>query len=103
MRSGITFPSGLFDKEDLYGKKRWRQIQYLANLFGTRWRREYLPLLQERQKWTIDRKSHQIGDLVLIVDQLLPRNQWSLGRIVGITKDKSETVRIVDVKVANIN
>jgi hypothetical protein len=31
--------------------KRWKQAQQLANAFWKRWVREYLPLLQERQKW----------------------------------------------------
>lgn len=45
-------PPGLFEKEDLYSRRRWKQVQYLTDLFWKRWVREYLPLLQERQKWT---------------------------------------------------
>ena len=45
-------PPGLFVKEDLYARRRWRQTQYIADLFWKRWVREYLPLLQTRQKWT---------------------------------------------------
>ncbi len=32
----------------LYIRRRWRQVQYLSDLFWKRWIREYLPLLQER-------------------------------------------------------
>lgn len=101
-RSGVTFPPGLFTKDDLYEKRRWRQIQYLANLFWTRWRREYIPLLQERQKWTTRSSSYQVGDLVLVVDQLLPRNLWSLGRIVKVYGDCKGEVRFADVKIARV-
>ena len=45
-------PPGLFEKEDLYSSRRWKHVQYLANLFWRQWVREYLPLLQECQKWT---------------------------------------------------
>ena len=33
---GITLPPGIFDKKDCYLTRRWRQVQYLANLFWTR-------------------------------------------------------------------
>lgn len=49
MKTQPNIPPGVFDKDDQYARRRWRQIQYMANLFWTRWTREYLPLLQERQ------------------------------------------------------
>ena len=63
-----NLPPGVFDKTDLYHRRRWRQIQYMANLFWHRWVREYLPLLQERQKWHDIKRNFQIGDIVLVVD-----------------------------------
>ncbi|TWW54610.1 hypothetical protein D4764_0264710 [Takifugu flavidus] len=50
MKTQPNMPPGIFNKDDLYARKRWRQVQYLADLFWRRWTREYLPLLQERQK-----------------------------------------------------
>ena len=47
----LPFP-GAFVKEDLFCRKRWRKVQYLANEFWNRWQKEYLPSLQERAKWT---------------------------------------------------
>ena len=41
-------PPGNFVKEDPYCRKRWRRVQYLANQFWTRWRKEFLVTLQER-------------------------------------------------------
>ncbi len=41
-------PPGLFVNEDLYSRRRWRQVQYIADLFWKRWIQEYLPLLQAR-------------------------------------------------------
>ena len=50
-KSCVTIaPPGVFQKEDLYTRRRWRRTQYLANLFWTRWRNEYLLLQQQRQK-----------------------------------------------------
>ena len=50
MRPNVSFPPGLFDKHDNYCRRWWRQVQYLANVFWKRWTREYLPILQVRQK-----------------------------------------------------
>lgn len=52
---------GLFQESDLYIRRRWRQVQYLSDLFWKRWTREYLPLLQERQRWIKPQKFHQRG------------------------------------------
>ena len=38
----ILPPPGVFQREDLYARRRWRRVQYLANLFWTRWKKEYL-------------------------------------------------------------
>ena len=32
-------PPGVFQKEDMYCRKRWRQVQYLANEFWSRWKK----------------------------------------------------------------
>jgi len=34
---------------DQSGRRRWRQVQFLSDLFWKRWAREYLPLLQEAE------------------------------------------------------
>lgn len=100
LNSEVTFPPGLFSAEDLYAKRRWKQVQYLANLFWTRWKREYLSLLQERQKWTKKMKSFSIDDIVLVVDQQVHRNHWPMARVVNVYPDKYDNVRFVDVVLA---
>ena len=101
-REGVTYPPGLFSADDLFCNRRWKQVQYLSDLFWRRWSREYLPLLQSRQKWRQDTNPHEVDDLVLLVDQLLPRNQWSMGRIVEVFKDKKGSVRSAKVLVAQM-
>ncbi len=98
LRREPALPPGTFVKDDLYSRKRWRQIQYLTNIFWKRWVREYLPGLQERQKWNRQRRNFAVGDIVLVVDQSTPRNLWPIGRIVRVYPDKKGFVRSVDVK-----
>ena len=88
-----VLPPGLFEKRDLYIKRRWRQIQYLADLFWKRWTQEYIPLLQERQKWNEEKRNFVPGDVV--VDSTAPRGSWLLGKILQTFPDKKGLVRSV--------
>ena len=45
LRSGPMLPPELFVREDTYSLRRWRQVQYLADVFWRRRIREYLPAL----------------------------------------------------------
>jgi putative ribosome biogenesis GTPase RsgA len=94
-------PPGVFEKEEVYAKRRWKQVQYLSNLFWKRWVREYIPLLQERQKWLDVRRNLEVGDVVLVVDEKAPRNSWSLGRIQDVMPDRNGLVRQAKVKTQN--
>jgi hypothetical protein len=96
LRPGNTLPCGIFDSNDTYSRRRWRQVQYLSGLFWKRWKDEYLHLLQVRQKWVKPTRNLSEGDIVLFVDQT--RNAWTLARVLTITKDKKGFVRIVQLK-----
>ena len=80
-RKNIVVPPGVFGKGDIYGCRQWRQAQFLADCIWTRWLREYIPMLQRRQKWILDRRNLAVNDLVLIADSSLPRSRWLLGRV----------------------
>ena len=102
MKSKLIFPPpGQFQRSDLYCRKRWRRIQYLANEFWSRWRREYLQNLQVRRKWHGIKRNAQQGDIVLISDDNLPRSQWRLGRIIEAFQDKDGLVRKVKLLVGS--
>ena len=98
MKGKPILPPGLFAKTDLYAKKRWKQIQYMADLFWKRWVREYLPLLQERQKWTKEKRCFMPGDIVVVVDSTAPRGSWVLGKILKTFPDRKGLVRCVRLK-----
>ena len=93
----ISPPPGNFVQEDIYARKRWRKVQYLAEQFWGRWRKEYLLTLNSRQKWSVPRRNLKIGDIV-IVQQETSRNEWPLGKIMETTPDKDGLVRSVRIK-----
>ena len=100
MKRKPNLPPGVFNKTDVYHRRRWRQVQYMANLFWHRWVREYLPLLQERQKWHDTKRNLQVGDIVVIVDSSAPRNSWPMGVVCETIPDSNGLVRQVKVKTA---
>ena len=104
LKLGSPFPFApcITENCDLYGKRRWKQVQYLTDIFWTRWIREYIPILQARQKWTKKRIPLKIGDLVLVTDQLLPRNQWRIGRITQVFPSHDGSIRKAQVAVARL-
>ena len=97
-RSNQSLPPGVFKKEEVYSKRRWQQTQYLANIFWKRWTPEYIPLLQERQKWLQPQRNAEVNDIVLLVEYSSPRNTWPMGRVVSVHPDKHGLVQIVTVK-----
>ncbi|XP_049319056.1 uncharacterized protein LOC125780640 [Astyanax mexicanus] len=94
MKSTILAPPpGRFVKEDLYLRKRWRRVQFLANLFWRRWKKEYLLNLQYRQKWTKDRRDARVNDVVLLQDDNTARNQWKMAKVIEVYPGKDGRVR----------
>lgn len=70
----------------------------MADLFWSRWTKEYLLLLQDRQKWTHKKGNLNIGDIVLVVDPTAPRGSWPLGRVLETRPDARGLVRSVKVQ-----
>lgn len=105
LRAQPNIPPGIFSKDDHYARRRWRQVQYMADLFWTRWLREYLPLLQNRQKWSRPKRNFQEGDIVLIADDTAPRNSWIMGRITKTLPDAKGVVRraVVQTKTSQLD
>ena len=91
-------PPGLYDEGDSKPEKKWRQVLHLADVFWRRWTREYLLLLRQRTKWQQPHRNVSRGDLVLITDKQLPRNEWSTGRVVDVIEGQDGLVRTAEVK-----
>lgn len=102
MKNKLILPlPGKFDSKDMYCRKRWRRIQYLANEFWQRWKKEYLPTLQKRTKWQDASENLQVGDVVICKEDGLQRGAWPLARIVKVHESSDDVIRSVTVR--NVN
>ena len=97
-RGKPTNTSGAFQKSDIYAKKRWKRVQYLVDVFWSRWRKEYLVTLQQRAKWQRPKRNVAVGDIVRIIDTSAPRNTWPMGRVEAIFEDKRGNTRSCRVR-----
>ena len=101
MKSKVLMPPpGNFVKEDLYLRKRWRRVQHLANEFWDRWRKEFLQALQLRKKWVKPKRNLQVGDIIMVKDENIPRNAWKLARVEEVFPSEDGLVRKVKLAMA---
>ena len=86
-----------------YGRRRYRRVQYLADQFWSRWRQEYLHSLQPRPKWTQIHRSLTPGDIVIMKDRNLKRNNWPMARVSDVKLSSDGLVRSVILSVPSRN
>lgn len=94
----LPYPPCEFGKAELL-KQQWKQVQSLADTFWERWRREYLSTLQSRTKWQNRRPDLKEGDIVLMKDHQVKRNEWPMAMVVKTFPSGDRVTRKVEVKV----
>ena len=67
-------PPGVFQKPDLYYRSWWRRIRHFSNELWSRWRKEFIQTLPERQKCVKMSRNFCIGDIVLLNTDLTTWN-----------------------------
>ena len=102
LKSNVVLPPpGEFQSSDVFSRKLWRRVQHLANEFWQRWKKEYLFLLNSRSKWHKPKRNMQINDIVIIIDDSLPRCFWKLAKVCDVYPCKDGLVRKVKIQVGN--
>lgn len=97
LRSEPVLAPCLTVKQDLY-RRCWRQAQYLADVFWSRWTSEYLPMLQMRQKCIYPQRNLSVGDLVIVRHENTPRNRWPLGLVTRVYTGADGKVRSAQIR-----
>ncbi len=98
-RRDASLPQVIYQESEILSRRRWRHSQLLAEHFWRHFLKYYLPDLQARQKWKTEKKTLEIGDVVLIVDPQLPRALWPVGRITQVFPGADGRVRTANVDV----
>ena len=87
-------------------KKLWKLRQTLGDHFWSRFRHEYMQTVLARPpKWTEDKPSLELDQIVLVSDEQTPRGRWPLARVSDVEKTRSfirdGKVRTVEVTLAD--
>ena len=84
-------------------KCRWKQANYMADIFWKRWTKEYIITLSLRQRWLNKERNFKEGDVVPLTSEFLKRDKWTTGVISGVTMDDDRCVRteMFELKQAN--
>ena len=96
LRENVTELTNVLSN-DRYSK-RWKQANYLAQVFWRRWSKEYVSLLQRRYKWTQLERNIREGDLVMICSEFSEKNKWPLGLVQRVLPSKDGLVRQVELR-----
>ena len=99
----IAEPPGQFDDREIYGRKCWRQAQQLAQEFWEKWKTHYRQNMQKRQKWCKENQNLEAGDIVMVKDESLKRNDWSLAMVEHTKPGNDGLVRSVRLRMSNRN
>lgn len=92
----IVEPFVLPDNSCLY-KAQWKRVQFLAETFWKRWRTQYLNTLQTRRKWNGECRNIAPGDIVLLRDKEVGRNDWPIGRVIKVFPSADGRVRKAEI------
>ena len=85
--------------QDVFSRKKWRQVQGIRSRFWERWTKEYLPALTRRSRWKMKNPNVNVGELVLVKDEeYTKRGKWPLARITKVFPGRDDVVRVVEVK-----
>ena len=97
LRGVVPLSPAVDDKRNCYARCRWAQIQYFCQinfcnvLFGN--------ICQKM--WFQPHRNTKQDDIVLIVNDTLPRGKWCLGRVTETFPDKMSAVFSALVKTIN--
>ena len=79
--------------------RRWRRVQELIGHYWKRWMREWLPILNSRKKWTVEKRDLKVDDVVMLIDPDTSRGKWPLARVTKLVTGSDGHVRVADISV----
>ena len=83
-------------REELTRRIKYRE--HLVQGFWVRWSKEYLRDLNRQYMKTYKKQPVKVGEVVLVMDENLPRHEWKLARIIEAVPGRDGIVRTVRLR-----
>ncbi len=77
--------------------KRWAYIRRLTTDLWKKWKSTYVQAINARSKWTSYRRNFQVGDIVLLKDEMIRERTWPLAKVLHTYPGEDNLVRVVDL------
>ena len=100
-RASTDVPMGEWDVKDNY-RYRWKFVQEIVNSFWKKWSRDYFSTLLIRQKWHTETRNVQVGDIVIVQEQGIPRGKWKMAVVKIADTGNDNRVRDVTLRYKNL-
>lgn len=100
-RPYTTLPEGNLLDAPINRLTYWETTQNMFQGFWKRWHQEYLTSLQQRPKWSQQKRNYQVGDIVVIKSDNVPPSKWQLGRVIQVHPGDDTMVRVVTLRTSN--
>ena len=95
----VCLPYLPYAEEFVDHRKLFRQTQAYANLICDRFRKEYLPTLNNRQNWrSTANETLKEGNLLWLIEDSKKRENYNLGRVTEIINGSDGVIRSAKVR-----
>jgi hypothetical protein len=96
-QAGAVFPPDVYEEERLKLPNRLRHQIMVQQHVWKRFHQEVVPMLGPRKKWCVEFENLKEGDVVMEIDDHLPRGVWRLLRVVRLLQTTDGLVPTVEV------
>ena len=96
---GDVLPTTLLDGCNL--RRSMDVLRPVVDSLWKRWQQEYIPSLQQRSKWLVEREPLEVGSLVLVVDDIQPRERWPLAVVTAAPLGSDGLQQRVSLRLSN--
>ena len=93
-------PEEQLDGEKIYESDRYKLMRKLKQQFWNVWEKDYLNILQTRNKWHLPSENLKEGQIVLLKDELCPPAKWPMAVVEKVHMGPDGKIRSADVKTA---
>ena len=97
-RPSYLIPEPNYREEKILLYKRWEHLSQMVQHFWDNWSKEYLTLLQTRDKWTKIQRSLELGDIVRMINEVTFLVSWPVGLVIVNHPANGGLVRTVTVR-----
>lgn len=81
-------------------RSQWKHVVVLFQEFWKKWRMQYLSNLQNKRKWTKTEVNLTEGNIVLLKNSEVTRDQWPMAVVERVFPSADNRVRTVQIRVA---